>query len=541
MTMFLVPALFAGCQRHEVDNTYSHSNFQMEIEASDQVIVLNEDEGDDVALSINWTPAKNYGDDFLMTYTYSMEVTTSTAPAITEYEDEGYFEREYTNAELHNLLVGHFEQKTSSYCELLIKATCSYAGPHIVIPDEASIRIKVKTYGAKQFGADVVTIGGSAVGVEPVLVNPSENNPNIYIYTGNLKAGKFYFPVMYGDENNVILPADNTDTPISSDAMPAGVVDEAKAVGGWVITEPNEYRVTLNMSNQTVTIIKTEDIFDFDKLYMAGTAVGEEMVEFTQTLENSSLYAYYGELKAGTFYLPIEFEESTSLAIVPKSASHDIEDGQPVQFAQARMSQTGSYYWSIPADAKYRVVLDIAAMTLTIYSPATAKPNTVVSFNKTYTKDGTPTANPYSYEVTELWMYGGFNAFAKDPDAPEAGFQKQYCLQQSAADPNVFVYYGKAITRQSSKGQTGSTASQVFDAYFNLKVNWWNNNVYCYGSDAPNAKRNGQDDFKSMTLGVPATLKGGQGDNRYAWFFIPEDANFIMANIETMEIVIDKR
>lgn len=532
--MFLVPAMFAGCQRHNVDNSYSHSNFQLELSANDKVIILDEDNPDEVALHVQWTPAKDYGDDFLMTYTYSMEVTTSTAPAITEYEDDENFVRDYTNAELHDMLVGHFGQKTSSYCEILVKATASYAGPYVVIPDESAIRIKVKTYGQKQFGADKVTIGGSAIDGDPILVNPSENNPNIYIYTGDLKAGKFYFPVVYGDENNAIIPEGNVDTPVSSDAMPAGVVDAAKVAGGWVVSEPNEYRVTLNMSNRTVTIIKTEDIFDFDKIFMGGTAVGEEYVELEQALENSSLYAYFGELKAGTFYLPVEFEEATNLAILPKSQSHDIEDGVAMAFAQGRLSQSANYYWSIPQTANYRVVLDVTAMTLTIYSPATAKPNTKVSYNNTVLG-----INPYEQEVTELWMYGGFNSYAKDADLA-VGFQRKWCLKQSAADPNVFCYYGAPIQRNSYKGQTGSTASQTFDAYFNLKVSSINNNVYAYGSTA-DAKRNDHDGFTEMKLGVPAPMKAGQSDNRYAWFFIPEGANYIMANIETLEIVIDQR
>lgn len=538
--MLLIPALFAGCMKREVDNSYSHSNFQLDLSANNQVIILDEENPDALALTVEWTPAKEYGDDFIMTYTYSMEVSTSTAAAITEYEDEGYFKREYSNAELQTMLTGHFEQKTSTYCELIIKATASYAGPYVVIPDESVLRIKVKTYGPKQFGADRVFLDGTALDGR-VELEPSANNADLYVYTGRLKSGNFYFPVIYGDENNAIIPDGNTDVPATSDASAANVVDEKKVEGRWTVAEPEEYRITLNMSARTVSMIKTSDIFEFDKLYMAGSAVGEEMVEFEQTVENSSLYAYYGELKAGSFYLPIEYNEATSLAIAPKSASHDIADGEGMVFAQVPMAFTSTSYWQIPADATYRVVLDVTAMTITIYSPATAKKNTVVSFNKTYTKDGTPAQNPYSYEVTELWMYGGFNAFAKDADAPESGFQKQYCLKQSAADPNVFTYYGKAITRQSSKGQTGSTASQTFDAYFNLKVNWWNNNVYCYGSDAPNAKRNAQDDFKKMELGVHAALKPGQSDNRYAWFFIPEGANYIMVNIETLDIVIDKK
>lgn len=530
----MVPAALAACQKHKVDNSYSHSRFQMELTANENVIVLDEDNPTATALSVQWTPAKDYGDDFLMTYTYSMEVTTSTASAIVEYEDEGIFEREYTNAQLHNLLVGHFGQKTSSYCEVLIKATASYAGPYIVIPDEASVRLKIKTYGQKQFAADQVSIAGTAIGDNPVKVAPSETNPNIYIYTASLKAGKFNFPVVYGDENNVIIPASKEDTQVSSDAMPADVMDAAKSNASWVVSEPNEYRVTLNMSNKTVTIIKTEDIFDFDKLYMAGTAVGEEPVEFQQTLENESLYAFCGELGAGTLYFPIEYNETTNMAIVPKGESHDIEDGVPVAFAQVRKASTSSLYWTVPEAARYRIVLDVTAMTITIYTPATAKPNTKVSYNNTVLG-----INPYTQEVTELWMYGGFNSFAKDTDLA-VGFQRKYCLQQSAADPNVFCYYGAALPRNSYKGQTGSTASQVFDAYFNLKVSSINNNVYAYGSTA-DAKRNDHDGFVTMTLGVPADMKAGQSDNRYGWFHIPEGANYIMVNIETLKIVIDKR
>ena len=58
----------AACNKHEIDNKKSNYNATMEISASGQTVVLDESAPDATALTISWTPAYDYGSDFIMTY-----------------------------------------------------------------------------------------------------------------------------------------------------------------------------------------------------------------------------------------------------------------------------------------------------------------------------------------------------------------------------------------------------------------------------------------------------------------------------------------
>lgn len=74
------------------------------------------------------------------------------------------------------------------------------------------------------------------------------------------------------------------------------------------------------MSKQTVKIVEAGAVVEAEQMFLAGTAVGEEQIEIAQTLENDQLYAWRGELKAGSLYIPLTFEGEQSMAIVPGSS-----------------------------------------------------------------------------------------------------------------------------------------------------------------------------------------------------------------------------
>lgn len=535
LTLAVLTLLAAGaCNKHQIDNEKSNYNAIMEISASAPSVVLDEARPNEVALTVSWTPAFDYGSDFIMTYEYSMDVSASKASPISEYEDEGRFTRSYTHKELQDMLVGHFGQLTSTVVPLKFNVTASYSGPRIVIPDMSSVVVTVKTYGPKQFAADKVFMGGTAVGATPVELAPSPKNAALYVYNGNLAAGKLNFPVIYGEENNVIVPASGQDTAVTGEAQAATAKDASEAAY-WLIPSSESYRVTLNFNTKTVTVIPSSQIFESDALYLAGSSLEEEVL-LPPTVENSAVYAFHGALKAGTLYIPVEFEEARTLSIVPASDSHEIADGTAVSFGQALTSQTSAKYWNIPSDGIYRVVVDTDAKTIAIYSPATDPQNKVVSFNNTVAG-----INPFQQEVTELWMWGGFNAMDKDPDLL-AGFQRQYTLKQSLANPYVFVYYGEELPRKSGNynSKNSVTGATSGPAWLTFLVSNIQNNVYAYGSMAA-AKRNSYTGTVEPALGDVSEIRGGQGDNRYAYFVIPEGANYVEVNIDAMTVVFDKR
>lgn len=514
-SLLLLPLAIA-CQQ-KVDNEKSWHNFSVEMTASAESVVLDESKKDEVALTISWTAATDYGDDYITTYEYYVEHATSAAEGVHEYEDDGVFTRSYTHEQLQNMLINRFGQKTSSKSKLRFTVSASFSGPSLIIPDQASVEVTLKTYGPKQFAGDEIYIGGTAVG-EPVKLTAG-SNPDAFQWQGNLKAGQLNFPVVYGDENNLIVPAGSSE--ISSEPMAAAVVDAAQG-GGWNITVPDAYRVKLNMATKTVEIIPVSQIFEVDKIFLAGTAVNSEDIEVAPCVERSGLFAFRGELKAGTLYMPLEFEGARTLAIV-STTEGDIKDGNATQFAQSAVGTANAKAWNIPADGVYRVVIDTDAKTVAIYSSATDMKNITVSYNNT--ADG---INPYVQEVTALWMYGGFNGWIYGDAArmPE--------LQQSLADPTVFTYLGETLKTDSNDlkvMEDGTVVTKKIKGYVTFFVYYKANNVWAYGSTAA-AVRNSYNGYVSCEFGKDYESVGGQGNNRYAYFLIPEGSNCVIVKID---------
>ncbi len=493
-----VAGLFLGGCTEEVDNSYSRFPAVIDMTASAEEIVLNEDTPDDVALTITWTAAKDYGPDYLTTYQYQWDLIENSSER-SEYEDMGNFTRTYTHAQLQEMMVDDFGYTTSTWGTMRFTITAEYEGTPIVLPDEDQVEVRVKTYGPKQFAADRVYLGGTAVGAENIELTASETNPDLYVYNGNLSAGEFSFPVVYGDENNVIIPAGSSDVTVES-----GETYEATVVGGdetghsWIVTEADSYRVSLNFSNRTVSVIKTSEIMEIDRLFMAGTAVGTE-VEIMQTLENSSLYAWKGELSAGTLSFPIEFGGERNLTMVPNGNEHSFNDGQGNPFTTVNATAAATRYWEITESGTYRIVVDTDARAVTIYSSATDMPLREYSWNNTQAG-----INPFTAPVEHLWMWGDFDS-AAEGNVPS----DNYIMTPSFASPYVFTY----------QGELGSGTVKF------LVSNVWNN-VYAFGA------YNVRDQHMMDTqLDVTYVMVPGQGNNRYSRFAIPEGTNLVIVDI----------
>lgn len=525
--------LFAASCNEDIDNYASQNNSDVQFSGLEDYIILDEDNPDKVALSFTWSPAHNYGNHYITTYKYQFAVDGSSANDIVEYEDDGKFGREYTNAELQKILIDHFGQKTSTVCKVLLTVTATFEGPTLKVPDVTATSIKVKTYGPKQFLADEIKIGGTAA-TESVALKQQAADNMIYMATVRLVPGKINFPLTYADEQNAIGPL-TADAPITKSEMEAIVTDEAKA-NSWVIEEEDNYRVTVNLRNHTVKIVAAGAIVEADQIFMAGSAAGSEQIEITRTLEDENLYAWRGELKKGTLYFPLTYNDAQEMAIVPQDADeHGFTDGTMGAFGLAQTSLTDKRYWEIPADGTYRIVMNTDEKTITIYSAATDMKNKVVSYNNT-----TIGKNPYEQEVVKLWMWGSFNSFAHDTGTAENvdgeakniadGFQEKYTLKQSLANPNVFVYKGAILPRETAAIGGDNPKGAV-----KFCVSNHNNNVYAYGSTA-DAKRNDHNGFVTITDSTPQGLVAGQGDNRYAFFLLPENCNFIVVDIDKLTV-----
>lgn len=398
----MMSMLATSCEE-DIDNTASRNQSEIELAPSGEFIRLDESKPNETAVTLKWSTAHDFGEDYITTYKYEMQLIGSEATNIKEFDDDGEFFRSYTNEEMQKILIDHFGLTTSTIGEVLFTVTANFEGPRLMVPDIATATLKIKTYGPKQYKADNLYVGGSAVGEDNIKLTLKDEINKIYSYEGALAAGKINFPVDYADELNAIGP-ETADTPITTGEMPGVIFDRAEA-NSWVIPSAATYRVTVNMSKKTVKIVEAGAVVEADQVFLAGSAVGEEQIEVAQALENDQIYAWRGELKAGKLYIPLTFEGEQAMAIVPEIANnHDIEDGQLATFGQVLISKVDNQYWTIPADGTYRIVLNKEEKTITIYSAATDLKPLNVSFNNTELG-----INPWKQDVNVLHMYGGFN------------------------------------------------------------------------------------------------------------------------------------
>lgn len=532
VAMGMMSMLATSCEE-DIDNTASRNQSEIELAPSGEFIRLDESKPNETAVTLKWSTAHDFGEDYITTYKYEMQLIGSEATNIKEFDDDGEFFRSYTNEEMQKILIDHFGLTTSTIGEVLFTVTANFEGPRLMVPDIATATLKIKTYGPKQYKADNLYIGGSAVGEDNIKLTLKDEINKIYSYEGALAAGKINFPVDYADELNAIGP-ETADTPITTGEMPGVIFDRAEA-NSWVIPSAATYRVTVNMSKKTVKIVEAGAVVEADQVFLAGSAVGEEQIEVAQALENDQIYAWRGELKAGKLYIPLTFEGEQAMAIVPEIANnHDIEDGQLATFGQALISKVDNQYWTIPADGTYRIVLNKEEKTIAIYSAATDLKPLTVSFNNT-----TLGINPWSQEVNVLHMYGGFNSFAYDAGTDEDGrkllySQVKYNLIQSLANPKVFVYKGDVLPRN----EYTDNYKKTYRGWVNFSTLRYANNGWFVGSTA-DAKRNDHNGYTEVIAGKVEKAVTGQADNRYAYFLIPEGCNYVVVDIENNTVLFD--
>ncbi|NGM66018.1 SusE domain-containing protein [Sphingobacterium sp. SGR-19] len=533
LVMLMMGILLVACERLDIDDAYSRHDYTLAIEASTDEVLLDETTSGDVALTLNWSAAADLGFAYSTSYYLEMEPSSgSDKGAIIEYVAQDETSKSFTHEELQELLVDYWERPTGATSTLNVRITSNTEGPRVIIPEVATLQIKIKTFGPKPFLADQLFMRGTAVGEEDIEMTSASGNSNLFMYTGNLSAGTIFFPIIYGLDvmENAVAPLEDGGQVTTS---PADIqVVELTEAGAWQITEENEYRVTINLSTKQLSIVPAGDVLDLDALFMSGTAVDGE-VEINRALEDENVYAFRGELNAGTLYLPIEFEGERMLSIVPESGGvQAISDGVTIGFGQA---ETGSAqavnHWEIASAGVYRIVVNIQNKDITIYSPETDLKPKVVSWNNTVIGQ-----NPYTAPITELWMYGGFNSWSGDGNG-FSGFHDDFKMTQSMANPNIFVYNGAALPRttisdeRTGESQTGSLRFSVSNIH---------NNVYAFGSTAP-AQRNVSNGYFTVDSNTPQTLVEGQGDNRYAFFNIPSGTNFVVVDVENLTVVFDTK
>ena len=124
-----------------------------------------------------------------------------------------------------------------------------------------------------------------------------EDNPYIFTYMGVMKPGDFKFPVNRNSNWGQDMYMRLSDSTMY--LHHGGASDDNK----WSITKKGHYTITLNMMDNTISIVRT-------KLFMVGSAtpIGwsiDKAIELTEDATNGCIFTYTGPMEAGEFKFPV--------------------------------------------------------------------------------------------------------------------------------------------------------------------------------------------------------------------------------------------
>lgn len=235
---------------------------------------------------------------------------------------------------------------------------------------------------------------------------------------------------------------------------------------------------------------------------VAGSAIGTPAA-MTQTLENEDVFAFYNELKAGEMYIEMLGAEDASLgAIIP--AKEELVFAEAAAFEQ---NFVGKGAWTIPADGKYRIVLNRKDGVITIYDEANDLQPLTVEFHI----NGVETNGTLRKTITTFMDYGDNSWSGKAMD-----------FKPSPADPQVLTYTGSIKYNARFNFKTGNDISQfevVKEGSMTGKINA--SNIYTIApleGNLVNVNGNQKEQAGPATFGEWIPIDGGAASQRGRYF-----------------------
>ncbi|MBB3188140.1 SusF/SusE family outer membrane protein [Microbacter margulisiae] len=156
-------------------------------------------------------------------------------------------------------------------------------------------QVDLPPYSTLYIVGDAAPNGWDIANATPLVEDP--NNPFVFTYQGVLNAGAFKFPVNRNTDWNQDMYMRTDDTHMY--LHKGGNSDDNK----WTIAKKGYYTLTLDLSNNTIKILRTE-------LYIVGdaTPIGwniDQAIALTEDAVNGCIFTYSGPMVAGQFKFPV--------------------------------------------------------------------------------------------------------------------------------------------------------------------------------------------------------------------------------------------
>lgn len=253
-----LPLLFAGFLLNACDNEIkdiAKVEEKLEITPSSANIALDETNMQKDIITFSWTEARQVPGDHLVSYTTKLDLVGNnfgSSTAILSYEDDGVFAKSFTSEQLNNWANEKWKLKPNKPFTLEFRVIVQWeGGATFEVPEVRTVTVEVQPIKVEVFGADKMSIAGSAVPDGEIEMTKTVENESQYAWHGELVAGKLQIPVELDGETYYIVPKTGDGTLQDGEAESVKMQETPVA---WNIATEGEYRVVVNMEKTTITI-----------------------------------------------------------------------------------------------------------------------------------------------------------------------------------------------------------------------------------------------------------------------------------------------
>ena len=426
-----LPFVIMGCQDETERITLDSPQDTMGLKVSSSDVVLNQDLGNEEAISFTWGSAANRGEGTKLTYYFKMDIADNNfETSIAKVEiPEGVQSISYTHKEMNALLNG-WKVTAGETAMLEAEIIAEVSGGSVYMKPEIS-KVQFSVTGYYIAPRDLFIVGTAVEGMDAAKALKMKEviSEQKYEWGGHLEQGYFKF-----------IKSRTSLTPSYTQGADNKTLVYNETDGGTLfhIDKEGYYFITVDVKELTIESEDPEN--KYERVWAVGNATpaGWNIMSAVELERiNNIQFVYEGDLYEGELKFPLDLREDWNIPyLMPKTHGTEPGGDNTMEYVEKDKAGTHDYKWKITESqaGSYKIILDTYLMEITFEKKSDLPIKAVwMTGSATATQWYTPfeiAFNPVEKEGTFVWEGHLNTGEIKFPLSNTNGFECDYLMPE---------------------------------------------------------------------------------------------------------------
>ena len=294
--------ILGGCKvDKEADLTWlTNPGEKMELTVSATDIELDRDRPNEVAVSFEWTPAREMPEDYAISYVTKIDIEGHEFESCVRVdEDYGVFNKSYTTEELQMLLVDKWGQNYSKVVPVQFRVIAKWeGGPRYAMPEVRTVTVNVRPYRPLVWEANRIVLSGTSTDNDKLVMSKTMENEFQYAFVQDLVQGEMGIALETEQGESYIQLAEGVNNWVDGEEVDVVLGDEPAMLN---LPKDGEYRVILNTETRKLKIYSPDKKLEPYKAHFKDKLNGWHDVDVTNLWAYGDITKWGNDLKGGGF------------------------------------------------------------------------------------------------------------------------------------------------------------------------------------------------------------------------------------------------